>query len=477
MTSSRRSRAELVGAVALAWALVALPAAADSTTTETLAPGLVHTAIVRGEAATSPRYRVAAGSFEVQREADARLADLGRSQAAPTVRYEHGAYLVTAEPGAPTRAAAEQLRARLAAAGVAPPLEVEEVVQDLTNPRGPWRIHVLEADPARLRIEVAHADDSTFGVESARALALRRGAVAAVNGGFYVVHGPLRGDATGLLVVDGAVWSEPDRDRGAIGYWDEEGRTRATVGRVRLELDLVTEPVGNGPSFVIPIDGVDRDRGADEVVLYRPEFHPTTLTSPGGLEVAVAGGRVLALRRGLGSTSIPPRGYVVSVGPAALARLPHLQRLRVGGAVTLDQSLRSLLPDPQALWERVRYAASAGPVLWSAGQRVLDPAAESISRVFCAARHPRTAAGARADGTLLLVTVDGRQPAASVGMSCDELADLMRELGAVDAVNLDGGGSTTMVAGSRTLNQPSDDEGDRENGDALLLFPRRDSTP
>jgi exopolysaccharide biosynthesis protein len=56
-------------------------------------------------------------------------------------------------------------------------------------------------------------------------------------------------------------------------------------------------------------------------------------------------------------------------------------------------------------------------------------------------------------------------------MSCGELARLFLELGAVDAVNLDGGGSTTMVAGGRVVNSPSDPRGERANGDAVLLFP------
>ncbi len=75
---------------------------------------------------------------------------------------------------------------------------------------------------------------------------------------------------------------------------------------------------------------------------------------------------------------------------------------------------------------------------------------------FCSARHPRTALGLTEDRrTLLLVTVDGRS-ADSAGMTCPELASLMAELGAFDAVNLDGGGSTAMVLGGAVVNRPSD---------------------
>ncbi len=66
--------------------------------------------------------------------------------------------------------------------------------------------------------------------------------------------------------------------------------------------------------------------------------------------------------------------------------------------------------------------------------------------------------------------MDGRQPETSVGMSMPELTDLMLELGCVSAINLDGGGSTTMVIGGQVINQPSGSN-DRRNADAILLFP------
>jgi exopolysaccharide biosynthesis protein len=78
----------------------------------------------------------------------------------------------------------------------------------------------------------------------------------------------------------------------------------------------------------------------------------------------------------------------------------------------------------------------------------------------------------RADGRILLVAVDGRQPAKSVGMTIAELTALLLELGAVEAINMDGGGSTAMVVRGRVVNSPSDPAGERPVGDALLVFLR-----
>lgn len=86
----------------------------------------------------------------------------------------------------------------------------------------------------------------------------------------------------------------------------------------------------------------------------------------------------------------------------------------------------------------------------------------ATARVEPAKRHPRTAAGVSADGrTLVLVVIDGRQREWSVGMTLPELADLLIQRGCTAGVNLDGGGSTTLVYTPRggepkVMNRPSD---------------------
>jgi len=101
--------------------------------------------------------------------------------------------------------------------------------------------------------------------------------------------------------------------------------------------------------------------------------------------------------------------------------------------------------------------------------------ADSVDRVegtfprFSVTRHPRTGVGfSRDSSTLYLVTVDGRSESSS-GMSLAELAALMRALGIYQGMNLDGGGSTTMVIRGRVVNSPSDSTGERTVGNALVV--------
>ena len=89
------------------------------------------------------------------------------------------------------------------------------------------------------------------------------------------------------------------------------------------------------------------------------------------------------------------------------------------------------------------------------------------------ARQPRTAMGVTSDGRMLLVVVDGRQPGYSVGMTLQELADLMASLGAQNAINLDGGGSSAMWVNGIRVNRPSDGF-ERGVGSALVVLPGSD---
>ena len=130
--------------------------------------------------------------------------------------------------------------------------------------------------------------------------------------------------------------------------------------------------------------------------------------------------------------------------------------------------------DAGADWPEVSDAVGAHPSLVTAGQRAVEP---SSGDSFYTSRHPRSAMALTGDGTLLLMTVDGRT-AAGDGMTTDQLADLLLDLGAVDAANLDGGGSTTLVVEDcwigDVVNSPSDNgaadhHGERSVADGLYL--------
>ncbi|MEW6236885.1 MAG: phosphodiester glycosidase family protein [Candidatus Omnitrophota bacterium] len=103
-------------------------------------------------------------------------------------------------------------------------------------------------------------------------------------------------------------------------------------------------------------------------------------------------------------------------------------------------------------WNDCHAALAAGPILIKDGTTCLY-LAESFN---LNERNPRTAIAQMADGMALMVVVDGRQPDWSAGVTLGELTDMLADIGASDAMNLDGGGSSVMVVNNKLMNRPSD---------------------
>lgn len=122
----------------------------------------------------------------------------------------------------------------------------------------------------------------------------------------------------------------------------------------------------------------------------------------------------------------------------------------------------------------MRDAVAAGPALVMDGRVHVTTYEEVFFGTSIPQTHPRSAAGITRKGDLILMVVDGRQPA-SRGVTLKELAELMRERGAVEALNLDGGGSSTLVVNNVLMNRPTGSEFEREVMSALAIFCGKDS--
>jgi exopolysaccharide biosynthesis protein len=324
-----------------------------------------------------------------------------------------------------------------------------------------WTINVLVLDPSKISLALGRAGDRGIGTEKPSAMAARCGALAAVNGGYFRTEGPYRGEPGGIVLAAGKVLSEPSRRRPGLAVSNTGARTRLAV----VDADVRAEVAASNEARR-RVDGVNRPRLDDELILFTPEFNRTTLTGPAGVEAVVASGRVVSVVDGKGDAAIPPDGWVVSANGAAAAWVRD--NLKKGAGARLRTDVR-LDPKPGFSPE---FVIGGGPRLVEGGRPAAAADPGIYNPGFADARHPRTAAGVRADGRILLVAVDGRQPAKSVGMTIAELTALLLELGAVEAINMDGGGSTAMVVRGRVVNSPSDPAGERPVGDALLVFLR-----
>ena len=170
------------------------------------------------------------------------------------------------------------------------------------------------------------------------------------------------------------------------------------------------------------------------------------------------------------SPSHRPRGAVGILERGGLTTL-LLDRVAVFTHEGLPKYTPILATSPKE-WSEAPYAVGGAGLLMLNGRALTDWAKENISVGFDTQRHPRTVIGTDAQARIWLVTVDGRNPFHSMGMTFAELQGLGRRLGLRSLLNLDGGGSTTMWVNGQVVNRPSDRSGPRKVSDAILVIPR-----
>lgn len=328
------------------------------------------------------------------------------------------------------------------------------------NTTGPWSINMLELDPARARVSVGRALDEALGVEPVSSIAVRKKAIAAVNAGYFRTQGLYRGEPDGLLKVEGKVISEPHPGRTTIGFISTDSGQKMIFGHLRFYGFLEVK----GTSNRLMLDGINRPRYDNDLVIYTPEFHRTTLTGPDGVEIVVKNDRVIDVIENNGSTVIPDNGYVISgSGDQKKALLYYFSR---GKQVRVFTNLISDNGD-QNDWEQAQMMISAGPSIVQDGKIDIRFNEEDIPASLSNNRYARTALALLKNGHFLLVTVDSSQ----AGMTLSELAQFLIEKEAVYAVNLDGGSSTSMYIQPEVSTIPLNISSERAVGEAILLYP------
>jgi len=478
------------------------PGLSQSQTEQSLAPGVTLTTVVRGQASRADtwvlrslqatkaaaddlatRIRLNGYPAGVQR-IDARAAD-------DPVTGPLGWLVVSA--GYPTEAAAKQAQAALAVGGVTG-LGVSNTALYSRNATGPWVVRILTVRRQHLaQVHARLATDIVPGKETTSSVAQRLGALAATNGGYFVVGTAdgVPGDPAGVAVQDGRYDSEPVADRAALVLQRNGARAERVTSSMQLTApDGATTSLGGTDRAV----GVIRDCGgpgdiptvrpqqdvtctnANEIVTFDRSFGTTADTGPGVAVTLDSRRRVLAVAPQRGG-AIPYRGQVIEgIGAGADWLTAHAHR---GEVLTVASAL---LADGH----RLRLTSSTGivnggPFLVRHGRQSIDAWQEGFVHPgdpgfyfgFAVSRNPRTMAGITRAGDLLVVTVDGRAPGYSIGMSFAEQAGVLRALGARDALNLDGGGSTAMVVRGELLGRPSDTTGERPVGDVLAVLPQQ----
>ncbi len=340
--------------------------------------------------------------------------------------------------------------------------------REIFRPAGPWAIHVIEFDVRSplLQLETIKAGNQLQGKEQTSKMAARADreghhVVAAINGDFYDTG---NGAPINLQLRDGEILRQP-------------------TSRSVFAISTTEKPVINFLSLIGSVQskqgvwqslhGFNRARNAEELIFFNRYFGVTTGTNNFGSEGRLQPLEKFAvndtfravvreLHRNIGNAPLDDSTYIISAHGVAENWL--IQNLAT------DDTVKLIWRIPETTWQLVE-AIGGLPRLVRDGNISIESEREGGSASFTNNRHPRSAIGFNADTSrFFFVTVDGRQPGYSDGMTLPELAAFMRELGCEQALNLDGGGSTTMVVRGKVANRPSDATGERAVANALLLI-------
>ena len=270
-------------------------------------------------------------------------------------------------------------------------------------------------------------------------MASNNGAIAAVNGTFF---GKV-GEPLGILMINNELISYSIHDRTALII---DKNNRCYIDNVSLSGEVSLEGVS------AQVSGINNKRQTGEVIVYTSKYGNQTNEDTPGTVLSVIGNEVKNVSRA--RAWIPQDGYAISFDPSYYETIGN--KAKVGSRVNLSLKLMPLSSIPNL---EIKHVIGGGPRLLKGGQVYISDNSERFKGDIAKSRAARTAVGISKDGLLVFATVDknkqGTSASRSYGASLEELAQIMKDLGCVDAMNLDGGSSSTMVLSGEVVNAPS----------------------
>jgi len=320
---------------------------------------------------------------------------------------------------------------------IGPGVTHERIVRE----EGPWVIDVirLARDQERVGLQAVLGKGQVLGratlADQLPAASPDSRAIAAVNGDFFVMAGPDAGTTRSAHIAGGRLIRSGAGSPALL--WGADGQL--AIRDVRFG-----GKVGRADGTSCPLAGVNQPIPEDGLVLYTADYGPRSRDVEG---------QSVALR-----VDDSPFGPRADLTARVVEKLPGARDLGDDRVAMAGRGTGQAFVDSLAIGEEVAISwRSPGSPEWAVGCVSGGPTLIREGEIVGGdnIRNPRTAAGF-SESELVLVTVDGRRAGWSVGMTQTELAELLEELGCVEALNLDGGGSTTMWVRGEVKNRPSD---------------------
>lgn len=294
----------------------------------------------------------------------------------------------------------------------------------------PVRLNIIETDfkvNPNLSLKPAIAGNTLNKKAKLQYFNEKQNAIVSVNGGYFK---PETGVPLGLLMIDGRIYTGHIYDRVAMGVFENGFKMERAKVNITLKNKRQT----------LTIDNINQPRMlSTHTLIYDNLWGIKSPPAPKHGVVFSVSSKGKILEVSTGSITIPDGGFVVSAPKSKVVDILKSKKL-------------SLTINTTPNWQGVKHIISGGPYLIKDGEVYIDVTAQKLNAIT--GKNPRTAIGYTKDGNIIIVTADGREKS-SVGLTLGELARYMKQLGCVNAMNLDGGSSTTMYGAGQVLNNPA----------------------
>lgn len=301
----------------------------------------------------------------------------------------------------------------------------------------PIKINIVELNTrvnSNLKIKPQTSSAKLNSKSTVKKIAQTNRGIVAINGGFFK---PGTGLPLGTLVIEREILTGPIYNRSAIAIFEEDNRTYFKIANVNFDIKGYTK------SKMINIDNINQPRMLSTyTLLYTPLWGEYSPVAPKNCyNILIQGNKVVKMS----ANPIKMSGSdIVLQGEKELLR-----------QIVRDKEIYIDIKLPDEI-KNAKHIIGAGPFLVKDSQIYVDVKTQKLNAIQ--GKNPRSAIGYKSDGTLIIVTVDGREKA-SVGMTLYETASLMKKLGCEFAMNFDGGSSSALYVDGKIVNNAVNKEG------------------
>jgi hypothetical protein len=332
--------------------------------------------------------------------------------------------------------------------------------------------HILEFNPLVFSPKIILGGSSCIGLETVHSMQKRTNAIAAFNGGFYRT-GLTLGSNIGMIAIQNKFIHVAEKNRGAIGW-----NTRSKITLFDQLTSIIQLYLGH---YQVHLQGLNEEIRSNQAVLYTHHFARSTLSPVGTKEYLLTPDKKLRFLGTKGNSEIPNDCYILSIPsngqqiPANLLQTPYYLNIDVSPQINKEK---------RGIWQKFEYVLQAGPLLVKDHKIVLGKLNEPIpSEIGPSIPRARTAVGIKENGDWVVAIIEATSTSNTKGMNLLDLAQFMKSLSCKDALNLDGGGSSTLVYdgkrffSSSTIHYPFEHknvlympkEGDRPVGNGIVI--------